>query len=77
MLQTYPEIRDRIYELARRHALRPDWVDAGRTTRSLLLYNSDQVVVARSRVPMRHMDPDLLAALAHDLEDVFGKGWLE
>ncbi|MFI6507078.1 hypothetical protein ACIBCT_05695 [Streptosporangium sp. NPDC050855] len=77
MLRTYPEIRDRIYELARRHALRPDRIDAGGTTRSLLLYDSDQVVVARSRVPMRHMDPDLLAALEHDLEDVFGKGWTE
>ncbi|MEU9831980.1 hypothetical protein AB0D67_10630 [Streptosporangium sp. NPDC048047] len=50
--------------------------------RSLLLYNSEQynseqTVVARSRVPLRHMDPDLLAALAYDLEGVFGKGWMD
>ncbi|MFF0308193.1 hypothetical protein ACFYSC_12230 [Streptosporangium sp. NPDC004379] len=77
MLQTYQEIRDRIYELARRHSLRPDWVDAGRTMRSLLLHNSEQMVVARSRVPLRHMDPDLLAALAYDLEGVFGKGRMD
>ncbi len=77
VLSTYPEIRDRIYELARRHGLRPDWVDSTREMRHLLLYDTNQVVVARTRVPVRRIDPDLLARLAHDLETVFGKDWMK
>jgi hypothetical protein len=34
------------------------------------------MVVARARVPLRHMDPDVLAELAYQLEDVFGEGWM-
>jgi hypothetical protein len=74
---TYAEIRDRIYDLARRHGLRPDWVESTREMRHLLLYNTDQIVVARARVPLRRMDADVLARLAHDLEKVFGKDWME
>ncbi|HEU5158663.1 MAG TPA: hypothetical protein VFU43_16820 [Streptosporangiaceae bacterium] len=77
MLATYPEIRDRIYALARRHGLRPDWVESTREMRHLLLYDANQVVVARARVPVHRMDTDLLACLAHDLETVFGKDWME
>jgi hypothetical protein len=76
MLATYPEIRDRIYALARKHALRVDWLETTREDRLLLLYDSRQVVVARARVPLRHMKPDVLAELAWRLEDVFGEGWM-
>jgi hypothetical protein len=44
-----------------------------RNSRLLLLYDSRQMVVARARVPLRHMDPDVLAELAYQLEDVFGE----
>jgi hypothetical protein len=74
---TYPEIRDRIYELARWHGLRPDWVESTREMRHLLLYDANRIVVARARVPLRRMDADLLARLAGDLEKVFGKDWME
>jgi hypothetical protein len=77
MLSTYPEIRDRIYELCRRHGLRPDWVETTRQTRHLLLYDTNQIVVARAIVPLRQMDADSLTRLAHDLEAVFGKDWME
>jgi hypothetical protein len=77
VLTTYPEIRDRIYELARWHGLRPDWVESTREMRHLLLYDANQIVVARARVPLRRMDADLLARLAGDLEKVFGKDWME
>jgi hypothetical protein len=77
VLTTYPEIRDRIYELARWHGLRPDWVESTREMRHLLLYDANQTVVARARVPLRRMDADLLARLAGDLEKVFGKDWME
>jgi hypothetical protein len=42
-----------------------------------LLYNRNQVVVARALIPLRRMDPDLLAALESALEGVFGKGWMQ
>ena len=76
MLATYPEIRDRIYALARRRALRVDWRETTRNNRLLLLYDSRQTVVARARVPLRRMDPEVLAELACQLEDVFGEGWM-
>ena len=76
MLATYPEIRDRIYVLALKHAFRVDWRETTRNSRLLLLHDSRQIVVARARVPMRHMDPDVLAELAYQLEDVFGEGWM-
>jgi hypothetical protein len=77
MLATYPEIRDRIYALARKHALRVDWSETTRSDRLLLLYDSRQMVVARAFVPLRRMKPDALAKLAYQLEDVFGEGWME
>jgi hypothetical protein len=76
MLATYPEIRDRIYALARKHALRVDWLETARDYRLLLLDDSRQVVVARARVPLRRMNPGALAKLAYQLEDVFGEGWM-
>jgi hypothetical protein len=57
MLATYPEIRDRIYALARKHGFRVDWLETVRDYSLLLLYDSRQVVVARARVPLRHMKP--------------------
>jgi hypothetical protein len=77
VLTSYPEIRDRIYLLARQHNLRVDWVESTRRYRDLLLYNSGQVIVARATVPLRHLDPDVLAQLVKDLEGVFGKGWMD
>ena len=76
MLLTYPEIRDRIYTLARKHNLRVDWIESGRSTRTLHLYDSRQVLVARAVVPVRRMDPVPLADLAYNLEGVFGEGWM-
>ena len=76
VLATYPEIRDRIYALARKHALRVDWLETKRNYRLLLLYDSRQVVVARARVPLRYMNRGVLAELAYQLEDVFGEGWM-
>jgi hypothetical protein len=76
MLANYPQIRDRIYALARKHELRVDWRETTRSYRLLLLYDSRQAVVARARVPLRRMDPDVLAELAHQLDDVFGEGWM-
>jgi hypothetical protein len=77
MLATYPEIRDRIYALARKHGLRVDWRETTRNNRLLLLYDSRQTVVARARVPLRSMKPDVLAELAYQLEDAFGERWME
>jgi hypothetical protein len=77
VLTTYPEIRDRIYELARQHGLRPDWVESTREMRALVLYDADQIVVARATVPLRRLEFDTLTRLAHDLETVFGKDWME
>ena len=76
MLATYPEIRDRIYALARRHGFRVDWCDTTRNSRLLLLYDSRQMVVARALVPLRRINPGVLAQLAYQLEDVFGEGWM-
>jgi hypothetical protein len=75
MLAAYPEIRDRIYALARKNALRVDWRETTRNSRLLLLYDAGQIA-ARARVPLRRMDPDVLAELAYQLEDVFGEGWM-
>jgi hypothetical protein len=77
MLATYPEIRDRIYALARKHGFRVDWCETTRSERILLLYDSRQTVVARARVPLRRVKPNVLAKLAYQLEDVFGEGWME
>jgi len=77
MLTTYQEIRDRIYQLARRNALRPDWVESTRSVRLLLLYDGNQVVVARTTVPVRDITKAKLDRLHDDLAPVFGKGWME
>jgi hypothetical protein len=77
MLTSYPEIRDRIYVLARQRNLRVDWVESMRRYRDVLLYDSRQVVVARATVPLRHIDQDDLTKLVYDLEGVFGKGWMD
>lgn len=76
MLTTYPEIRDRIYELARKHNLRLDWRESGSRTRTLLLYDSGQVVVARGTVPLRHSSRAVLEELDRAFEGVFGEGWM-
>lgn len=76
MLLAYPEIRDRIYELARRLGLRPDWIEHGKSARLLLLYDREQVVVGRALVPTRHIDDERLADLELALAHLFGKDWL-
>ena len=77
MLETYPEIRDRIYALARKHNLRVDWIESGRRERTLLLYDSRQEAVARAVVPVRYAEQDQLTRLAYDLAGVFGEGWMK
>jgi hypothetical protein len=41
-----------------------------------VLYDARRIVIGRARVPLRRMDPDVLAELAYQLEDVFGQGWM-
>lgn len=77
MLATYQAIRDRIYERARQHDLRPDWVESTRSVRLLLLYDRAQTVVARTTVPVRDITQARLERLRADLEHVFGKDWME
>lgn len=77
MLITYQEIRDRIYEMARRHNLRPDWAESTRSVRLLLLYDPSRVVVARTTVPVRDITMAKLERLRDDLAPVFGKEWME
>lgn len=77
MLTTYAEVRDRIYELARKGGYRVDWIDDSvRDTREVLLYDSRQHVLARAYVPVRHVDMRKLAKLANTLEHLFGEGWM-
>jgi hypothetical protein len=76
VLTTYQEIRDRIYQLARERGLRVDWIESTPDNRTLLLYDSGQVLLARARVPLRQVGPLRLGRLASDLEDVFGEGWM-
>jgi hypothetical protein len=63
VLETYPEIRDRIYTLARKHNLRVDWIESGRRERTV--------------VPVRYAEQDQLSRLAYDLAGVFGEGWMK
>lgn len=77
MLTTYQEVRDRIYKMARRYDLRPDWAESTRTVRLLLLYDSSRIVVARATVPVRDVTMAKLERLRDDLEPIFGKGWME
>ena len=76
MLTTYQELRDRIYEMARRSGYRPDWVESTRSVRLLLLYDSNQVVLARTTVPVRDITMAKLNRLRDDLAPVFGKEWI-
>jgi hypothetical protein len=77
VLTTYQEIRDRIYERARWHHLRPDWAESTRSVRLLLLYDISQTVVARATVPVRDITMAKLERLRDDLAPVFGKEWME
>jgi hypothetical protein len=77
VLTTYPELRDRIYEMARRHGYRPDWVESTRSSRLLLLYDVNQVAAARTTVPVRDITMAKLERLRDDLAPVFGKEWME
>lgn len=61
----------------RKHGFRVDWCETTPTHRLLLLYDSRQTAVARARVPLRHINPNVLAELAYQLEDVFGEGWMD
>jgi hypothetical protein len=77
VLTTYQEVRDRIYEMARQHNLRPDWVESTRSVRLLLLYDPSQAVVARATVPVRDITIAKLGRLRDDLISIFGKEWME
>lgn len=77
MLTTYQELRDRIYALARQYGYRPDWVESTRSVRLLLLYDSNQIVVARTTVPVRDITLGRLERLRDDLAPVFGEEWME
>lgn len=77
MLTTYQELRDRIYEMARRHGYRPNWVESTRSVRLLLLYDGNHVVVARTTVPVRDITMAKLHRLSDDLAPVFGGEWME
>jgi len=77
VLTTYQELRDRIYEMARRFGYRPDWVESTRSVRLLLLYDRNQVVVARTTVPVRDITMAKLDRLRDDLAPVFGKECME
>jgi hypothetical protein len=44
--------------------------------RMLLLYDGDQVVVARATVPVRDITMAKLDRLRDDLAPVFGKDWM-
>lgn len=77
MLTTYQEVRDRIYEMARRSNFRPDWAESTRSVRLLLLYDASQTVIARATVPVRDITLGKLERLRDDLAPVFGKEWME
>jgi hypothetical protein len=77
VLTTYQELRDRIYAMARQHGYRPDWVESTRSVRLLLLYDRNQIVVARTTVPVRDITMAKLERLRDDLAPVFGEEWME
>lgn len=76
MLTTYQEIRDRIYMLARKHDLRVDWIESNRQERRVMLYDSRQTLVASALVRVLNVSPRSRAQLTHELEGVFGEGWM-
>jgi hypothetical protein len=77
MLTTYPEIRNRIYQLARERDLTVEWVELTKGRRKILLYDSKRLRVASADVVLRGYGRRMLAELAGELADVFGEGWLE
>ena len=77
MLTTYQEIRDRIYQMSRQLGYRPDWIESTRSSRMLLLYDGNQIVVARTTVPVRDITMAKLERLRDDLTPAFGKEWME
>lgn len=77
MLTTYQEVRDRIYEMARRNDLRPDWVESTRSVRLLFLYDFGQAVIARTTAPVRDITMAKLERLRDDFAPVFGREWME
>ncbi len=78
VLTRYQEIRDRVFELARRHDLRPDFPETTKLGRVLLLWSTDQIVVARTFLPtVSDPGPTTLRQLQYDLAGVFGEGWME
>lgn len=76
MVTSYREVVDRIYTLARLHALSVRWRETTTASRLLLLYDGTEVVVGRSMVPIRNITRAALEDVEHDLEHVFGRGWL-
>ncbi|WP_066366390.1 hypothetical protein [Herbidospora mongoliensis] len=76
MVTSYREVVDRIYSLARLHALSVRWRETTSGSRLLLLYDGTEVVVGRSIVPIRNITRAALDDVEHDLEHVFGRGWL-
>ena len=77
MLAAYEELRDRIYQMSRQFGYRPDWIESTRSARMLLLYDSTQVVVARTTVPLRDITMAKIQRLRDDLVPVFGREWME
>jgi hypothetical protein len=77
VLTTYKELRDRIYQMSRQLGYRPDWIESTRSVRMLLLYDGNQVVIARTTVPVRDITMAKLERLRDDLAPVFGKEWME
>jgi hypothetical protein len=77
VLSTYPEIRDRIYQLARQRGLLVTWPEKTRSIQVLHLVTPQQVVVAIATVPVRGITTEALERLARDLERMFGKDWME
>jgi hypothetical protein len=77
VLTTYKELRDRIYQMSRQLGYRPDWIESTRSVRMLLLYDGNQVVIARTTVPVRDITLAKLERLRDDLAPVFGKEWME
>ncbi len=76
MVTSYRDVVDRIYTLARLHALSVRWRETTTASRLLLLYDGTEVVVGRSMVPIRNITRAALEDVEHDLEHVFGRGWL-
>jgi hypothetical protein len=77
VLTTYRELRDRIYQMSRQLGYRPDWIESTRSVRMLLLYDGNQVVIARTTVPVRDITMAKLERLRDDLAPVLGKEWME